>query len=266
MYPVRTYQAWQVSAQLQHPSARLARGIITADGVRIDAFSQLCRVTHGGRAVICSADGHSGWSPAGGCFFSRHNVYKVTLLAHLQTQKRLYLRVAIKAMLGVACVATVYLFGAAFFSPDRREPSPDAMRVGVSQLQPGGTLKVNWEGRPILIHHRSAAEIAWLGKAQPGLADAASNRSTQPTWARNSYRSRSPQWFVALAVREDTPCVLEFDDSLAHGGYVSRCDGVRFDSAGRVFAGQNGPSVNNMRVPVYAVEDQLIVLGGRQAQ
>ena len=179
------------------------------------------------------------------------------------SQARLRLRVAVKAMIMVAAFAALYVFGSAFFTPERRESSPDAMAVGVSQLKPGGTLKVNWDGRPILIHRRTEDEIRWLSQPQGGLTDAVSARSNQPIWAQNTYRSRTPEWFVALAVREDKACSIEADDERSEGGYISDCDGVRFDSAGRVFAGTSDAPVNNLRVPVYDVEEELILLGGQ---
>lgn len=179
------------------------------------------------------------------------------------SKTRLRLRVAIKAMMVLAAFAVLYVFGAAFFSPERRESSPDAMAVGVSQLKPGDTLKVNWDGRPILIHRRTADEIQWLSQPQGGLADAISARSNQPVWAQSAYRSKTPEWFVALAVREDKACILEADGERPEGGYVSACDAVRFDSAGRVFAGQSDAPVKNLRVPVYDVEEELILLGGQ---
>jgi len=179
-----------------------------------------------------------------------------------ESQTRLQLRVAIKCMLGFAALVVLYVFGAAFFTPERRESSPNAMTVGISQMQPGDTLKVNWDGRPILIHRRSEAEIKWLAQPQAGLADAISSRSEQPSWARDAYRSRTPEWFVALAVREEEPCTIEADNTRAEGGYVSHCDGLRFDAAGRVFAGQTDTPVNNLRIPAYAVDDELIILGG----
>lgn len=180
-----------------------------------------------------------------------------------ESSVRVRLRVAIKGMSLVAALAIVYVFGAAFFSAEKRESSPDAMSVGVSQLNPGESLKVNWDGRPILIHRRTQAEIDWLSQAQGGLADAASSRSVQPSWARNAYRSKTPEWFVGLAVREDKACTIEVDEARSEGGFISPCDEVRFDAAGRIFAGQiNGP-VNNIRVPAYDVADGLILLGSQ---
>lgn len=167
-------------------------------------------------------------------------------------------------MLAVAGVAVIYVFGAAFFSPERRESSPEIMSVGVGQLKPGETIKVNWDGRPILIHRRTEQEIQWLSVPQGGLSDAASSRSSQPAWAVNANRSRTPEWFVALAVREDKACAIDFDSSRDEGGYFSSCDGVRFDSAGRYFAGQDGEEVTNMRVPVHDVDGELIILGGQK--
>ena len=179
------------------------------------------------------------------------------------SQTRLRLRVAVKAMMIVAAFAVLYVFGAAFFSPERRESSLDAMSVGVSQLEPGDTIKVNWDGRPILIHRRTEDEIQWLSQPQGGLSDAASTRSNQPVWAKTAYRSKTPEWFVALAVREDKACTLEEDGERREGGYISSCDGVRFDSAGRVYAGQTDLPINNLRVPVYDVEEELILLGAQ---
>ncbi len=179
-------------------------------------------------------------------------------------QLRVRLRVAIKGMLGIAGLAFIYVFGAAFFTPEKRESSPDVMSVGVSQMRPGETIKVNWEGRPILIHRRTDAEIRWLEQPQGGLTDAVSSRSTQPGWAQTPFRSKTPEWFVALAVREEKACTIEVDTNSKHGGFVSPCDGVRFDPAGRLYAGQpETTGVNNMRVPAYDLDDQLVVLGGR---
>lgn len=177
---------------------------------------------------------------------------------------RVRLRVAIKGMMAIAGLAFIYVFGAAFFTPEKRESSPDVMSVGVSQLSPGETLKVNWDGRPILIHRRTEAEIRWLQQPQGGLADAVSSRSTQPSYAQNQFRSRTPEWFVALAVREGKACTIEVDTEREEGGFVSPCDGVRFDAAGRLYAGQpETTGVNNLRVPAYDLDDQLVVLGGQ---
>lgn len=180
-----------------------------------------------------------------------------------ESSTRVRLRVAIKGMFLVAGLAIVYVFGSAFFSTEKRESSPDAMSVGVSQLKPGESLKVNWDGRPIVIHRRTQAEIDWLSQPQGGLADAASSSSVQPAWAQNQYRSKTPEWFVGLAVREDKACTIEVDETSAHGGFISPCDGVKFDAAGRIFAGQTDSPVNNIRIPTYDVDDQLILLGAK---
>ena len=180
-----------------------------------------------------------------------------------ESQTRLRLRVAIKAMMFVATLAVLYVFGAAFFSLEQRESSLNAMAVGVSQLSPGDTLKVDWQGQPVLIHRRTGDEIQWLSQPQGGLADAASTQSIQPSWAQTAYRSRTPEWFVALAVRGDEDCPVEADDQRPEGGYIGYCEGVRFDSAGRVFAGMSDTPVKNLRVPSYEVDEGLILLGGQ---
>jgi len=176
------------------------------------------------------------------------------------------LRVALKVFWALGFLTVVYMFGAAFFSSDKREASPDAMSVGVSQLNVGETLKVNWEGRPILIHRRTEAEIKWLSQTQGGLADAASQHSSQPAWAKNAMRSRTPEWFVALAVEEGRPCTINADRASEIGGFIGSCDDLRFDAAGRVFAGQINETVKNLRVPIYAVDDGMILLGRHNAR
>jgi len=88
-------------------------------------------------------------------------------------------------------------------------------------------------------------------------------RSVQPSWAENPYRSKTPEWFVGLAVREDKACTIDVDLSKQEGGFISPCDGVIFDSAGRIFAGQIDGPINNMRVPAYDVDDGLILLGAQ---
>lgn len=180
-----------------------------------------------------------------------------------ESSLRVRLRVALKGMFLVAVLAIVYVFGSAFFSAEKRESSPDAMSVGVSQLQPGDSLKVNWDGRPIIIHRRTQAEMDWLAVPQGGLADAASTRSVQPSWAQNTYRSKTPEWFVALAVREDKACTIDVDKTRPEGGFISPCDGLKFDAAGRIFAGQLDGAIKNLRVPAYDVDDDLVLLGAQ---
>jgi ubiquinol-cytochrome c reductase iron-sulfur subunit len=120
------------------------------------------------------------------------------------------------------------------------------LEVSVADLAPGESKSVLWSGRQVLVQRRSADTQNLLELGFGGLKDPASARSTQPDFARNPFRSRRPDIFVAYANCTHLGCEVT---ALAGDGYQCPCHTSRYDAAGRVHDDAIAPF--NLEVPEY---------------
>ena len=196
-------------------------------------------------------------------------------------QRRLRLRVIAKLMLLCAFVVIIYVALASFGTEDDAGSEATALKVTLTDLEPGMMKSLVWESRPVLVYRRTAEEIAALDVAavdergghddrverDERLQDPASKKSKQPEWARSAYRSREPEWFVAIALGTDLGCSLNFlpasESSFQGerwtGGFVDTCRKARYDLSGRVFKDQY--ATRNLVIPVYSIDGDELVLG-----
>jgi ubiquinol-cytochrome c reductase iron-sulfur subunit len=129
-------------------------------------------------------------------------------------------------------------------------PRPTVVRVSLSTIPRGRQTMVQWIGRPILVAHRSVADIAALSTAASGNA-------------QHALRSQRPEIFVASALCPVDRCVVERDEQPfpPHSqDLVCPCCGSRYDLAGRCY---NGPQpVRDLDIPPYHFEDpDTLVIG-----
>ena len=182
-------------------------------------------------------------------------------------KKRLRLRVAAKMMMYLAFAGVIYVILSAMFSGDGEAPDVPSMRVDITNLQPGETDFLTWEGRPVLVYRRTDEEIVALRSENPLIKDSLSTRSEQPEFAQNALRSENFDYFVAIALGMGRGCTVEhlpasdeaFQGQPWPGGFVESCGTDRYDLAGRVFNGQYAGE--NLQVPSYSVEGGTLVLG-----
>ena len=185
-----------------------------------------------------------------------------------EDNRRLHLRVAAKLMLAVASLVTTYVVLSMILSSDPDSRVTPTKAVDISRLQAGESRIVLWEGTPVIIYHRTNAQLEALTVADRRLVDAESDYSRQPDWAKNAHRSRVPEYFISIAVGTDFSCpigVLPASDEPFmqrpwDGGFVDECRGGRYDFAGRVYSGQYADE--NLIVPEYRISDGVLVLGG----
>ena len=188
-----------------------------------------------------------------------------------RANRLLKLRVAMKSMIAFAFAVVVFVFFSAFLSDDGEEGTLPGYRVAVGDMTPGETRMLNWDGRAVLVHRRTAGEIARLeaNAARGALRDPESAESVQPEGMRGVFRSGSPEWFVAIGLGTDSGCPMSylppegapFAGAPWPGGFVDGCRGSRYDLAGRVYARQYAD--RNLVVPPHAVfEDGTLLLGG----
>lgn len=147
-------------------------------------------------------------------------------------------------------------------------PDLPGMRIEIGQMTPGEVQFHQWQGRPILIYRREPVQITALQQQDERLRDPSSQRSRQPDAFTDSFRSASPEWFVAIAVGTGHGCLVElqaasdelFQSRTWAGGFKDTCGEDRYDLAGRVYSGQYADK--NLAVPDYRIEGNTLVLGG----
>jgi len=185
-----------------------------------------------------------------------------------QDIRRLRLRVAAKLMLVLGFVGILYVVLSMVFSNDPESRVMPTKVVDMSNLGPGEARIVLWEGRPVLIYHRTEQQVQALNVADARLVDARSKHSRQPVWAKNDQRSSTPEYFISIGVGTDFSCPIDllpasdepFMEQPWTGGFVDECRGGRYDFAGRVYSGQYADE--NLIVPEYRIKDKTLILGG----
>ena len=124
----------------------------------------------------------------------------------------------------------------------------DSYRLQVEELAEDEARILRSDNLAILVVRRSAATIASLGQTT-GLQDPMSRRSSQPEFAANPLRSKTPEYFVAYAIGTDFGCALEILDS----GVKEICSDASYDFAGRALEGER--QFENLPVPDYNFSD-----------
>jgi ubiquinol-cytochrome c reductase iron-sulfur subunit len=124
----------------------------------------------------------------------------------------------------------------------------------------------------VWIVRRTPDMVASLKQTDGKVADADSKRNPDeftPEYARNEWRSRKPELWVAVGICTHLGCSPSskftpgpqpsLPDDWA-GGFLCPCHGSTFDMAGRVF--KNKPAPDNLQVPRYMyLSDTRLVIG-----
>ncbi|MFA6037251.1 MAG: ubiquinol-cytochrome c reductase iron-sulfur subunit [Legionellales bacterium] len=166
--------------------------------------------------------------------------------------------------IGVACVAVPFISS---WKPSARAEAAGApVQADISKLTVGQQLTVEWRGKPVWIINRSTAMLDELPKLDPQLRDPYSDVPQQPEYAKNEYRSRKPEIFVAVGLCTHLGCVPTYRPEVGSvndtwpGGFFCPCHGSSFDLAGRVF--KDVPAPTNLEIPPYQyLSDTLILIG-----
>jgi len=157
------------------------------------------------------------------------------------------------------------------FAPSERARAAGApVEVDVSTMVPGEMRTIEWRGKPVWLIRRTKEQLAALPSNDPELADPNSNRpGYTPPYAKNGWRSRKPEMFVAVGICTHLGCspTPKFatgpQPSLPNnwdGGFLCPCHGSTFDMAGRVY--KNKPAPDNLEVPPYQyLSDTRIIVG-----
>jgi ubiquinol-cytochrome c reductase iron-sulfur subunit len=186
----------------------------------------------------------------------------------LDQAKRRFLLTATTVGCGVAAGAAAVPFVASMLPSERAKAAGAPVEVDISKLEPGQKMIVEWRGKPVWVVRRTPEMLKAVQADDDRVADPQSNRSLQPTYAKNEYRSLKPDLLVLVGICTHLGCspvdrLEPGPEPFAadwHGGFYCPCHGSLFDLAGRVY--KNKPAPDNLTVPPYKlVGDTKLVIG-----
>jgi ubiquinol-cytochrome c reductase iron-sulfur subunit len=186
----------------------------------------------------------------------------------LDEGKRRLILTATTLATGAAAVAAGVPFVRSMLPSERAKAAGAPVEVDVSRLEPGQKMIVEWRGKPVWVVRRTPEMLKMVEADRERVADPASARSEQPTYAKNEMRSLKPEYLVVVGICTHLGCSPV--DRLAaqpepfaadwRGGFYCPCHGSLFDLAGRVY--KNKPAPDNLTVPPYKfVGDTRLVIG-----
>ena len=190
------------------------------------------------------------------------------VLNQVDPQKRRFLIAATSVVGAGAAVAVAVPFVASMLPSARAVAAGAPVLVDLNKVEPGQLLTLEFRGAPHWVIKRTPEMVEQLGKHDALLADAKSEASKQPEYAKNPGRSLKPEIFVARGVCTHLGCSPTFRKEIGAadlgadwpGGFFCPCHQSKFDMSGRVFAGMPAPT--NLSIPPYKFVSETSLLIG----
>jgi ubiquinol-cytochrome c reductase iron-sulfur subunit len=210
------------------------------------------------RSARCEAGKPDGWVLRVACATFREIATQglpVTPEDKPEPSRRDFLYVATAATGGVGACACVWPL------LDQMNPSSGVLaeasqEIDIAAVQPGQQMVFTWRGHPLVVRRRTEREIYLARKTELSalldpLARNANLAETAP--ATDANRVIHPEWLVLTGVCTHLGCTPVPSTPAAplgrYGGWLCRCHGSEFDTAGRV---RTGPAAQNLFIPPYA--------------
>ena len=142
---------------------------------------------------------------------------------------------------------------------DQMNPAADTLalattEVDLSPLEPGQSITVVWQGKPVFIRRRTPHEIA---------AAKSVDQSALPDPQTDDQRTQRPEWLIVVGVCTHLGCIPKGqgagDAKGEYGGWFCPCHGSHYDTSGRI---RKGPAPTNLAVPAYKFTSENVVLIG----
>jgi len=188
--------------------------------------------------------------------------------AGVDLKKRRFLTNATSAVAGVGAVFVAVPFLGSWAPSAKARAAGAPVEADISKLEPGQKMTVKWRGKPVWVVRRTEQNLKDLSKITDLLLDPNSEMDQQPEYCKNEYRSRKPEYLVAVGVCTHLGCSPTYRPDIAPadlgadwvGGFFCPCHGSRFDLATRVFSGV--PAPKNLEIPPYYFKTESLVLIG----
>lgn len=167
-----------------------------------------------------------------------------------EPNRRDFLYVATGAMAAVGAASLVWPF-VAQLQPDASVQALATLDVDLSQISEGQSITVMWQGKPVFVRHRTAAEIEAAEDV---------DLRTLPDPEADSDRVERAEWLVVVGVCTHLGCVpIGNQGDYADGGWFCPCHGSHYDQSGRI---RSGPAPLNLEVPPYEFTSDTSILIG----
>jgi len=136
---------------------------------------------------------------------------------------------------------------------DSMNPSKDVLAlssvdVDLTPVTEGMGITIVWQGKPIFVRHRTAAEIKEARDVK--LSDL-----IEPQADSARVKAGHDQWIILIGICTHLGCVplgnKPSDPRGDWGGWFCPCHGSQYDTSGRV---RHGPAPSNLPLPPYAFE------------
>lgn len=130
----------------------------------------------------------------------------------------------------------------------------DTLDVDLERLAIGQTRQVPWMGLPILVLHRTQAQISearetsLLSLPDPFARAKGADGKLDASDA-NRIKAGHAQWLVVVARCTKEHCIIKVSDVAPSEAFICPCCASRYDASGRV---RSGPASFNLEVPPYA--------------
>lgn len=140
---------------------------------------------------------------------------------------------------------------------NQMNPSADVLALAsiefdLSKVMEGMQVVVPWQGKPVFVRHRTAAEIA------KAVADDHAKDLKDPATDASRHKDGKPQWLIVVGVCTHLGCVPNFGTG-EYGGWLCPCHGSQYDTSGRI---RKGPAPLNLEVPKWDfVSDTKVKIG-----
>ncbi|MCC8417350.1 MAG: ubiquinol-cytochrome c reductase iron-sulfur subunit [Rickettsia endosymbiont of Bryobia graminum] len=167
-----------------------------------------------------------------------------------KTTRRDFITLTASSMVavGATCVAWPLV--------DSLNPSADVLamssiEVDLSHIQPGQTLTVKWQGKPVFITNRTQTKI-------DEARDVKLSELIDPELDQDRVKAGHDQWLVTIGICTHLGCVPLANQG-DYDGWFCPCHGSQYDSSGRV---RQGPAPLNLAIPPYEfISDTKIKIG-----
>jgi ubiquinol-cytochrome c reductase iron-sulfur subunit len=150
-----------------------------------------------------------------------------------------------------ASVATVGVAAAAWPFIDQMNPAADTRalsttEVDLSAVAEGQQIRVLWQGKPVFVRHRTAAEIA--AAQRDDFASLKDPQADADRLAQDDGQPGRPEWLILQASCTHLGCVPTFVEGSSFGGWFCPCHGSDYDTSGRI---RRGPAPRNLDPAPY---------------
>ncbi len=180
-------------------------------------------------------------------------------------KRRQLLTGAVGVVGATGATAVAVPFVASWMPSEKAKAAGAPVEVDISQMQPGQMITVAWRGKPIWVVNRTPEMLETLEKVTSDLRDPNSEKSEQPDYCKNQYRSIKPEFLVVVGICTHLGCAPMYRPNPGApevgsswlGGFFCPCHGSKFDLAGRVFKGVPAPV--NLVVPSHRYLSETVI-------